>query len=216
MAQIFTESERDQLDRLIKEAEGRIKAQIVLAVVKRSDNYAEIPWKAFAVSTSIAGLLVLLFNLMVPGWISNFLVLVSIGTPLVAGALFFLLTVLIPGFARLFLSRSQAETETRQYAESLFCNRELFDTEERTGLLLLVSRFERQVVILPDKGLSDQLSVEAMQRIIGRMSGYLRQKQLKPAMEAGLEELIKVFENSASARKVKDELPNQIIEEEGV
>ena len=48
MKQILNNQERSQLDRRIAEVEKRTGAQIVLAVIERSDSYAEIPWKAFA------------------------------------------------------------------------------------------------------------------------------------------------------------------------
>ena len=216
MKQILSDTERNQLDQLIKEAEERTKAQIVLVVVKRCDNYPEIPWKAFALSVAITGFLIFLYNLMVPGWISNMLVFFSMAAPLVAGAFFVLLTVLFPRSARLFLSDNRVEAETRQYAESLFYNREFFATEGRTGVLLLVSQFERWVVILPDKGLSNRVTAGAMKKIIDKMSLHLRHKEIKLAMETGLEQLIKALEDSASDNPVKDELSDEIIEEAGV
>lgn len=216
MKQILSETEKSQLDQLIKKAEERINAQVVLAFIQRCDIYAEIPWKAFALSGSVMGLLMFLLNLLMPGWITNALILASIAAPLAVGAFFALATILLPGFARLFLPGSRAETETRQYAESLFYARELFATEGRNGLLLLVSRFERQIVILPDKALSHRFSNEAMQEIIALMSPHLRQKEVRRAMETGLEGLIKLLEGSATAAEVKDELSNEIIEEEGV
>lgn len=216
MKKILSDSERNQLDLRIKEAEERTGAQIVLAVVNRCDNYPEIPWKAFAFSVSITGLLVLIWHLTPVGWITNAMVALSIAVPLIAGALFLLLTILIPRFARLFLSDHRSEMETRQYAETLFCNRELFATEGRTGVLLLVSQFERQIVILPDKGLRKRLTAGVMDKIIEQMSHHLRQKEVRLAMETGLAELITALGDSASAGPVIDELSNEIIEEKGV
>jgi putative membrane protein len=215
MKQILTDQERAQLDQLIQQAEQRTKSQIVLAVVQRSDSFPEIPWKAFALFTSIAGLLVFLFNVLMPGWISNALVLISIAAILVLGAFFALLTVVVPGFARLFLSASRAETETRQYAVSVFFDRELFATANRTGILLFVSQFERQIVLLPDKGLTNRLGMDSLKRIITLMSADLKNKQVKRAMETGLEALVAILEASPGDVPVADELSNEIIEEKG-
>ena len=55
MKQILSDTDRILLDKRIAEAEIKTKAQIVLATVKRSDNYPEIPWKAFAFGSSICG-----------------------------------------------------------------------------------------------------------------------------------------------------------------
>ena len=216
MRHFLSEDEKRELDRLIREAEGRVKAQIVLAVIRRCDNYPEIPWKVFALSASIAGLLVFLYNLFFPGWITNAMILISISAILAIGAFFALLSVLIPGFARLFLNHHRAETETRQYAESIFFEHELFATGERSAILLMVSMFERQVILLPDKGTGSRLTIEVMNEIIAPMYRPLKQREVKLAMETGLEQLTRALEASASGRTVKDVLSNEIIEEEGV
>ncbi len=216
MGQILSENDRTQLDQQIAEAEKRTKVQIILAAVKRSDSYAELPWKAFALGASIAGLLVFALDLLLPGWISNTIIFVPVAAILAAGAVFALLTVVLPGFARLFLSAYRAEAEIRQYAESFFLSKDMFATSGRTGILLLVSMFERRIIILPDKGVGSRLSADALRNIIMQMSQPLAKMEVKRAMEAGLKELIKVLEPSASAGPVKNELSDEIIEEKGV
>jgi putative membrane protein len=215
MKQILSETDRVHLDKLIAEAELQTNAQIVLATVKRSDNYAEIPWKAFAFGSSIAGLVVFLLDL-VKVWEMGTLILFPVAIILATGTLFVFLTILFQGFARLFLSESRKETETMQYAESLFLSRELFATEDRRGILLLVSQFERKVVILPDKGVRDRLSIGVMKNIILNMTHYLRKDDARNAMETGLDELVTELCPNPSSGPDKNELPNEIIEEEGV
>jgi putative membrane protein len=216
MKQVLSDIDRTLLDKLIAEAENQTKAQIVLATVKRSDNYAETPWKAFAFGSSVAGFVVFLLDMFVLGWITDKTILFSIAAILATGVIFVILTLLFPGFARLFVSESRRVTETMQYAESLFLERELFATDGRRGILLLVSQFERQVVILPDKGVRDRLNKEVIKNIISNMTQYLRHNEIRKALETGLEELVKELCPSASTRPGKNELSNQIIEEEGI
>ena len=215
MKQILSETDRVHLDKLIAEAELQTNAQIVLATVKRSDNYAEIPWKAFAFGSSIAGLVLFLLDL-VKVWEMGTLILFPVAIILATGTLFVFLTILFQGFARLFLSDGRRETETMQYAESLFLSRELFATEDRRGILLLISQFERQVIILPDRGVRDRLSIEVMDDIISKMTQYLRKDEVRNAMETGLEELIAELSPMTSSGQDINELSNKIIEEEGV
>ncbi|MFO7615810.1 MAG: hypothetical protein R6V75_01005 [Bacteroidales bacterium] len=216
MRSLLTDAEKLELERQIQEAEGRAKAQIVLAVIHRCDNYPEIPWKAFALTSSIAGLIVLIINILVPGWITNALILVSITAILATGALFALLTILIPGFARLFLNRQRTVSEVRQYAESLFFQHELFTTGNRSAILLMISWFERKLILLPDKGTGNRLNHQAMEGILEPMYRPLKQGELKKALEKGLEGLIKALETSATDREMTDILSNTIIEEEGI
>ncbi|MBN1892906.1 hypothetical protein JW906_00345, partial [bacterium] len=158
MKPILSSQDRKRLEERIADAEKRTGAQIVLAVIGRSDVYAELPWIAFALGASLAGLAVILADAFSNAWPSRSALLIQVASILGAGALPALLTVLIPGFARVFLAGHRAETEVQQYAESLFLRRELSATAGRTGLLLLISLFERRVVVLPDRGLDPRLA----------------------------------------------------------
>ena len=217
MIKILSDDERRRLDQLIADAEKRTHAQIVMAVIKRSDDYSELPWKAFALSASAAGLFVVILDLIVNYWVSQTTVLIAAVLMLSTGAAFALLTIFIPGFAKIFLSAHRAEVEVKQYAESFFLNRELFATSKRNGILLLISLFERQVILLPDKGLSKRLTTDAMQDIIACMRPPLAHHEINHALECGLEELSKALELSTQGTSyIENELPDEIIEEKGV
>jgi putative membrane protein len=216
MKQILTDNDRTLLDRRIAEIEKLTGAQIVLASIMRSDSYVEIPWKAFAFGASAASLVVLAMDLFVLGWLTETLILFSVAVILGAGALIALLSVLFPRFGTLFLSPQRKETETMQYAESLFLSRELFSTEDRRGILLLVSQFERQVVILPDKGVRSLLSDEVLKGVISKMTSYLRRNELRRALETGLDGIRAALGSAVPGRTGRNELSNEIIEEEGI
>lgn len=213
MKPMLTDQERIQLDRRVADAEKRTGAQIVLAVVKRCDAYAELPWKAFALGAAVAGAGTVLLGLLRPAWSAGAAVLFAVVTTLAAGAACALLCIAAPAFARLFLDAHRAEVEARQYAESLFFSREVFATRGRTGVLLLVSMFERRVVLLPDAGLSKRLGRDAMNDIIARMTAALAAGQVDRALEQGIRGL---EENLAAGAPGENELPNSIIEEKGV
>jgi putative membrane protein len=216
MKQILSDNDRTLLDRQIAEAEKQTGAQVVLASVVRSDSYVEIPWKAFAIGASVASLVTLFMDLFVLGWLTDRLILFSVGVILATGILGVLLTMLFPGFARLFLSHQRKEAETLQYAESLFLSRELFSTEDRRGILLMVSQFERQVVILPDKGARDLLDQEVLNGIIADMTLHLRRNELRQALETGLEGIRTTLGSAQPGGTGKNEISNEIIEEEGI
>jgi len=219
MKKILSEKDRAQLNHLVLETERHTNTQVVLAVIKRSDSYAEIPWKAFALGASTSGLLFLLLNFFSYSWVTYSTVVLAITITLLAGATFALLTILIPAFARLFLSGYRAEVEVKQYAESLFLSNELFATGNRTGVLILVSLFEREVILLPDKGLSNYLTEGVLTKVISSMTIFLKKKQIVGAFEEGLKQLSLILEDSELKKqsdKNTNELPKQIIEEEGI
>ncbi|NLT23557.1 MAG: hypothetical protein GXX82_10970 [Syntrophorhabdus sp.] len=218
MKGILTEEERARVDEGVEEIERRTGAQIVVAVVKRSDSYAELPWKAFALGASITCLIILVLGFFAPYRASQATGLVAMAGMLAFGGLCALLTVLMPGFARLFLSRYRSEAEARQYAESLFLKREVFATRGRTGILVFVSLFEGQAVLIPDRGLAGSLTGDVIESVVGPMVASLSRGRTGEAIEKGLGRLLDILERAelAGVRDAgEDELPDEVIEERG-
>lgn len=215
MKQIVSDQERSHLDGRVAETEKRTGTQIVLTVIQRSDAYSELPWKAFALGASAAGLILLLLYWWLYDWYPALPALIMVAGILLSGALLALLTVMFPQFAKCFLSRYRAEAEVQQYAKSLFLDRELFATRKRTGLLLLVSLFERRIVILSDKGVDVHLQEEDRRTMIAAMTPFLKSKQISQAFDAGLDSLSSILATT-SKEAMENELPDEMIEEEGL
>jgi putative membrane protein len=209
------DQDRSRLDRRVAESEKKTGVELVLAVIDRCDVYTELPWKAFALGASIAGLLILIVDLLRPVWVPGNAVLFSVAAILAAGAFGALLCVLVPGFARLFLDEERAEVETRQYAESLFLSRELFNTGKRTGILLLIALFERCVIVLPDTGIGKRLKQTALDEIITHMTKILTSGQIADALEEGIRGLERALSATAPLRPEGNELSDKVIEEKG-
>ena len=211
---ILSENDRSTLDERVDKFESSTGTQIVLAAVRRCDAYAEIPWKAFALGASISGLILLSLHLALFEWYPRITVIIALAGTLACGILLALLA-LIPGIARCFLSAHRAEAEVKQYAESMFLQRELFATTGRTGILLLISLFERRIIILPDTGLEKRLSGKDLRGVIALMAPLLRRKEIRQAFMTGLDQLAYVLGSDGSF-DVENELPDDIIEEKGV
>ena len=131
-----------------------------------------------------------------------------------AGTAAALLCVFVPAIARLFLPQSRAVMETRQLAKSLFVDKEVFATHQRIGVLLLTSVFERQIVVLPDKGLRDRVASDAWQRVIEAMQTPLRRGQYAQAMATGIAtiESILIANGLQGDASATNELPNDVID----
>ncbi len=215
MKHFLSAPDRDILNRRISEAEEHTGAQIVLAAINRCDNYNDIPWKAFALGVSVAAITVFFMGLFIPAWMTYSVIILSVALILGTGAVFSLISIFIPRIARLLISGDRKENETFQYAESLFLNRELFATEGRRGVLLLISLFEKQVIILADTGVRNRLNNERIKAIIAGMVPYLRKNEIKNAFGSGLTEIIETLSPPLSGENGRNELSNEIIEEEG-
>jgi putative membrane protein len=213
----LSEAEADAIDAQIGRLEARTGVQVVTAAIGKSDSYAELPWKAFALGAALAGFAVVLADTAWPQWVTSQTALILATTILGAGAASALLAVFVPPFSRLFLRAARCDLEVRQYAQSLFLKRELFRTDGRTGVLILVSVFERRVEILPDAGLRARVSETEWGAVIARMTPRLRESRPFHALQEGLaalEDLLvsRGFQPGAGP----NELPDRPIEERGV
>jgi len=203
-------AESEAIDRLIEMVETRTGVQVLVAVVPRSDSYAELPWKAFALGASLAGAAVVLASV----WLTALLdALIILGTAAVCA----LLAVFVPPFARLFLREVRSHAEVKQYAESLFFRRELFRTRDRTAALVLVSQFERRIEIVPDTGLAGRVRDTDWRQVIEAMTPHLRDARPFHALQAGIGAVERVLlaNGVRATAPTANELPNRPIEEPG-
>lgn len=212
----LSKTEIEALDLQIARVHAATGVRVVAAEIGKADTYEELPWKAFALGVSLAALAVAGANVLRPQWAAPHLTMLSAIT-LAAGALAALLTILVPAFARLFLHGARCELEVGLYAQALFLRRELFKTPHRDAVLILVSRFERRVHILPDVVLRDSVGEAAWQGVIARMKPALQQARTADALQAGLaaiEELLvrTAYQGGAGA---EDGPPDPLIEEKG-
>jgi putative membrane protein len=217
VSMFLTPAEAASVEACVARLEARTGAQIVTSVVGKSDTYAELPWTAFALGASLAACGVVATDAWQPDWVTSQTALVHAVLILGVGAAAALLTVFLPPVGRLFLRASRRDVEVRQYAESLFLRRELFRTASRTGVLVLISLFERRIEILPDVGLRPHVREEEWHAVIVRMVAALERGRPAHALLEGLAaiESLLVAKGMATNEPGTNELPNQTIEEVG-
>jgi putative membrane protein len=207
----------DAIDRRVAAVEARTGVQVVAAIVPRSDSYVELPWKAFALGASLAALGVVAADLWLRPWATSTTALIHAVAILGPAATCALLAIFAPPFARCFLRPVRGHAAVKEYAESLFLRHELFRTRRRTAVLILVSRFERRVEILPDTGLHARIGESEWRQVIETMAPHLRDARPFQALEAavdGVERLL-VSKGFHAERGATNELPNRPIEERG-
>jgi len=208
--------EAASLDALVVRLESATGIQIVPAIVGRADSYDEIPWAAFGLGAAFTALTLVLSDRVRPDWVTASTAATHATAVLGAGALCTLLAMFLPAIGRLLLHRRRTEVEVRQYAESLFLRRALFATRARTGLLVLVSLFERRIEIIADTGFDGRVTSAEWQQVVARMTPHLRNHR---PFEA-LRDALTAIETLLGAKGFRgtggdNELPNAAIEERG-
>lgn len=208
--------EQQEINELAQNFERATGAQVVAAVVGKADDYPDIPWRAFALGAGLTALAVVLDEFIRPDWASIHTPVRDVAVILAAGVLSALVAAFVPRFARLFLNRERAAAAVRQYAQGLFLQREIFRTTERSGLLIMVCRFERKVYILPDTGISRHLARGDLGPVIATMAPHLAGWQPVAAFRTGLDAMASLLkQKNIHLQSHGNELQDGAVVEEG-
>jgi putative membrane protein len=213
----LTRAEADAIEARTAALEAHAGVQVVTAVVGKADHYAELPWKAFALGAALAALAVVIADWLRPDWASSQAALRHVLAILGSGAVSALLTIIAPSYARMFLTTQRRDSEVRHYAQSVFLRRELFATQGRNGILVLVCLFERKVEVLADQGLHNRVGEPQWRSVIARMTAALAADRVAEALELGLARLDEILRERGPPPEpgTRNELANRPIEERG-
>lgn len=211
---MLCQADKDALTARVARVEARTGVQVVTAVVDKADHYPELPWKAFALAASLAGLVVVALDVARPDWTGAYAAFAHVLPVLAAGGASALAAVLVPAYARAFLHPGRRDRLTRQYAHCLFLDHDLTATRARRAVLLLVARFERKVELVADRGFGKAVTAQDWRTVVDATTAGLARGDGAQALLAGLDrlELLLVARGLHGGKDSIDELPDAPIE----
>lgn len=169
----FTRQELEAIRLATREAEKETGGELVCVIVNRCDTYQAPLWQAAALGAiggaAVAGLWYGFREVWFPGPLFWILL------PPILGAALTLLTVswLTP-LRRWLIPPPILERRVDRRAAAAFLDEEIFNTRDRTGVLLFVALFEHQIRILTDSGIDQRVPEGRWQSIADRLTGDLR------------------------------------------
>lgn len=209
-----SEEEQSQINRLVAEVEAKNGIQVLIVIVSRADAYPEIPWKAFAIGAVFSAVIATAYAIYIPaGAQAHAGVLVSLVA--LAGATLAALTLLMPDFARLFVSPLRAEAEVRQYAEAAFFQRGLFETRERVGLLLLIARFEREAALVADTAIRRHIPDDQLVATTAQVKPLLARNRMATACATCLSAITVQLEGRLAPSGAAGGITDTLVQERG-
>jgi putative membrane protein len=164
----FKPEELERIKAAVKEAESKISGEIVPVFVEKSGHYTIANYRAGVLGATTVFFLIILFDRYVPSLAVYDPVLIFV-LVMLGGFIGALKANYIPFVKRMMLSQSYMDQSTRKRAESAFLQEEVFNTRLRTGIMIFISFFEHEVIVMADKGISkdvDQKEWDAVVRTI--------------------------------------------------
>lgn len=214
MKPLFTEQEQEQIQAAVAAAEARTSGEIVPYIVMHSGRYDAAVWRAASGSAVLALFLVFLFHQFYDGWAFGWM-FTEWGAGLLtvlAGTLGALLTAYVPALTRWMAGAATMAADVHARAMRAFVEEEVFNTRDRTGILLFVSLLEHRIEVFGDEGINRKVSPEDWIEVVERIRRGVQQDHLAQGLVEAIAMCGELLERKGVAIKPddSDELPNAV------
>jgi len=201
---IFAPDEKERIEAAVREAEGRTSGEIVPLVVNESYHYprAEILG---------AGWFCLGLGILAAWAFGGSSVWIFLPVFLLAYLPCRWLIRTLPGLRRRLIHPDEIDAEVEEKALVAFLEHGLHRTRDATGVLILISLFERRVRVLADRGISAVVPQETWDGVIATITAGIREGRTCEALCSAVERCGDLLQERFPRREDDtDELPNLI------
>lgn len=178
----FTDAELERIKAAVRQAETNISGEIVPVMVSKSGYYTIANYKGSLWVSFLVFAFIVIFDRFVPS--------LAVYDPL----LIFLLVLLAgvvggvaPNFSddlrRMLVTQRHMDHATRQRAENAFLEQEVFNTRHRTGIMIFISFFEHEVIIMGDQGISKVVEQKVWDKLVQDLTAHIRKGKTVEGLE---------------------------------
>ncbi len=210
IAEFFSDADRAAIATEVRAAEGQSGGEIVVFVCPACDDYSHAAWKGSAFGAVGAAGVAALAHWWLGAWGLD---PAWLGLPALAGAaLGFLLPPRWERLRRWLASPEVMRRRARARAEEAFLEAEVFDTADRTGILLFLALFEREVVVLGDSGISAKVDAARWEEVARSIAAEMHRGRPAPALVKGIRRCGEILAGAGVTRRAddRDELSNEM------
>ena len=208
----LTDDEHSRVSSAVKAAEKLTAGEIVVMIISASYQY---PLAIVIGAAAFALPLALIFTPTAGAWlwIGGQNMWLFLGFLTVFFILFHEIIKRIPWLKRFFISRKEIDDEVEEAAITNFFDQGLYRTRDQTGVLVLISVFERRVWVLADRGINTKVSESQWDDIVKMITDGIKQKRPADAICEAVEKIGELLKTHFPIKPDDtDELKNLIIE----
>lgn len=173
----FSEEDLQRIKTAVRDAESKISGEIVPVIVERSGDYAIANYKGSLIAGALTFAAMVILDRYIIDAATHTLyydplflfTVVAIGAGIGA-----LLPNLLPSLKRWLVSRAYLDERCRQSAENAFLEEEIFNTRHRTGIMIFISFFEHEVIVMADRGISKVVEQKEWDSIVAGLVSHIR------------------------------------------
>jgi|YNPMSStandDraft_2_1061718.scaffolds.fasta_scaffold00017_3 putative membrane protein len=176
----LSEKDFEDIKLEVQKAESLISGEIVPILIEQSNDYYESYFKVLSFGSFLALIIISITNYFFPEYAvfdPIYLLLISFIFSSLLASLFFFSKPL----KRLVVDKKRMDESCWQKANEAFLEYEIFNTRDRTGILIFVSLFEHKIIIKADSGIAKVVSQKTWQEIADSMAIKIKEGKLKEA-----------------------------------
>ncbi len=205
----LSQQDLDSIEQAVQKAEASTRGEIVAVILPRSQSYRWVPFFLSGFMAVLATALVILPLEWSPSpWGPSLEALVMIQ---LTGALLGAVLSQIPGVRRFVIPRLQLDAAVEKQAQAEFARQGVMNTNDRCGVLLLVSLFEHRVHLVADRGIHSVVEAGYWSEETSRLAAEIRSTHhLRDAIVHSIERLgVLLAEKFPRTADTVDELSNR-------
>jgi putative membrane protein len=177
---LFSDDDLAAIREATTAAELQSGGEIVPFIVERVVERDEARWRGATLGALAAALVAGLVHVLGPFWGGSGVWWITL--PAVAGAGLGFLVASADVVGRRLIPDDHLERAVSMRAEAAFVEEEVFDTRDRTGILVFLSLFERRAVILADAGINRSVPEDTWQRVVDELVAGIKAGRAAEAM----------------------------------
>jgi len=181
----FSPAELDRIKNAVKTAESKISGEIVPVFVEKSSHYTIANYRAALIGAAAVFFLIVIFDRYVPSLAVYDPVLIFV-LVMLGGFIGAMISHFVNPVKRLMLSQSYMDLATRKRAQSAFLEEEVFNTRQRTGIMIFISFFEHEVIVMADKGISKVVEQKEWDAIVRKIIENVKMGKITDGIEAAI------------------------------
>lgn len=187
----ISEQDLQRIKNAVQEAEDKISGEIVPVIVERSGTYLSANYKAAMLASSFAFVAMILLDRYVV-FDANLIFFYDPAFIFIVVAASGILAAFLPSLSeplkRILISKAELSYECRQRAEAIFLEEEVFNTRLRTGIMIYISFFEHQVIVMADKGINKVVEQQQWDKMVGDLIKNIKADRITEGLELAIKQ----------------------------
>lgn len=181
--------DQEKVRAAVRRAEVRTSGEIVPVVVPQSADYEVATWRGAVGTVLVAMAALLLLLQFYEGWGLGWLYTPwgVVTTALGAGLVGAVLATYVPPIQRWVAGGALLDETVHRRALQAFVEEEVFQTRDRTGILIYVSLREHRIEVLGDTGINERVQPDDWAEVVRRIRAGIRNDDLTGGLVEAIE-----------------------------